>query len=382
MRRTPLHPQLEAARAQFFDYQGWQVPFSFGSVEQEYWAIRKAFALTDLSHRGRILVRGEDAPRFLNGMVSNDVKSLEPGHGNTAFVLNVHGHILADVRVLRLDEQCYLLDCEPLCTETVRAFLDRHIIADQVELEDQTDALACLSFGGPCGREVLREALGFDPPQMTFLDHILVDDLQARIIRASQCGEEGYWILLAPTQAGPLWDRALQAGAQLGGLSVGFAATEACRIEAGIPRYGADLDEKTLPQETGQFHAISFTKGCYVGQEVVERIRSRGHVNRRLMGIMMENEIKIPSGSFILIDGEKIGTVTSSAWSYRLKRTLCLGYVRREHALAGKIVKVQAEKTGDSEGTGFVVGTASVVGTERTEAAELAELPFPAVLRI
>ena len=164
MPRSPLFEQYAGMQPTLMDYHGWTIPSSFGSVEEEYWALREGAGLMDLSHRGRLLVQGEDAPRFLHGMVSNEVKGLEVGQGNYAFVLDPRGHILADVRVLRLDAETFLLDCEPQLLEVIRQELDHHIIADAVELEDRTAQLACVAVEGPRAGEVLRHALGFDPP--------------------------------------------------------------------------------------------------------------------------------------------------------------------------------------------------------------------------
>ena len=340
MLRSPLFEQFQTAQATLLDYQGWEIPASFGSVEAEYWALQEGAGLVDLSHRGRLLVRGEDAPRFLHGMVSNEVKELEPGRGNYAFVLDPHGHILADARVLRLDAQSYLLDCEPQLTEVTRQQLDHHIIADAVELEDWSARLACLALEGPCAREVLREALGFDPPHMHPLEHIYIEDLAARLLHASACGTEGYRILVPPDRAVDLWRKALEAGASFGLRSVGFEAVEIRRIEAGLPRYGSDMDSKTLPQETGQMQALSFTKGCYIGQETVERIRSRGHVNRQLVGLSFEGKRDIARNRMALAAGHPSGFITSAAYSYGLRRTIALAYLRRESAQPGTSVIV------------------------------------------
>ena len=343
MPRSPLFGKLEASNARFVDYHGWEIPASFGSVEDEYWALQEAAGLADVSHRGRLVVRVEDAPRFLHGMVSNEVKELTPGCGNYAFVLDPHGHILADVRVLRLDAQSFLLDCEPQLSDVIRQQLDHHIIADAVELEDWSAQLACLALEGPCAREVLREALGFDPPHMHPLEHIYLDDLAARLLHTSACGAEGYWILVPPDRAADLWRKALEAGAGFGLRLVGFEAVEIRRIEAGLPRYGADLDVKTLPQETGQFHALSFTKGCYIGQETVERIHSRGHVNRQLVGLLLEGKRDIAPNTMALAAGHPSGFITSAAYSYGLRRTIALAYLRRESAHPGTSVMVGAD---------------------------------------
>lgn len=360
MSRSPLFEQYAGMQPTIRDYHGWEIPSSFGSVEDEYWALRNGAGLMDLSHRGRLLVRGEDAPRFLHGMVSNEVKGLEVGQSNYAFVLDPRGHILADARVLRLDAEAFLLDCEPQLLEVIRQELDHHIIADAVELEDVSAQLACLAVEGPRAGEVLKHALGFAPLPMRPLEHVYQEDLAARNdismsfrLRASISGTEGYWILAAPEKAAEFWRKALGAGGESASQSrdrkgadiqtgtaisirpVGFEAVEIRRIEAGIPRYGSDMDSKTLPQETGQMHALSFTKGCYIGQETVERIHSRGHVNRQLVGLRFEGKCDVARDMMVLVKGHPSGFLTSTAYSFGLRRTIALAYLRRESAEPG-----------------------------------------------
>lgn len=334
------------APPQLVSYQGWEIPASFGSVEDEYWALKKSAGLADLSHRGRILVRGEDAARFLHGMLTNDVKGLRAGQGNYAFMLNVQGHVLADLRILRLDAESFLLDCEPQSYEIVWQQLDRHIIADIVEMEDRRSALACLALEGPSAREILGRAVGTDIPELNAFEHVYREDLQARLFHASWCGEEGYCILAAPDRAAELLDSILSLKARDRSIAavtpVGFEALEICRIEAGIPRYGIDITDKNLAQETGQMQAISFNKGCYIGQEVVERIRSRGHVNRKLVQLLLEGRQQIAPETPILFDGQPAGATASSAYSFALGKTVALGYLRREYAEPGNRVMVGA----------------------------------------
>src|SRR5581483_2751346 len=185
---------------------------------------------------------------------------------------------------------------------------------------DQGGSLSCIGIEGPCAREVLREAIRFDPPHMLKLEHLDVPDLKLRIAWATLSGEHGYWVWASPESIGDIWQASVQAGAPLGARPVGEAAVEICRIEAGLPRYGRDMNEKTLPQETGQMHAISFNKGCYIGQEVVERIRSRGHVNRRLVGLLFDGPQQVEPGAEIQVARQAVGSVTSVAYSFGLRR--------------------------------------------------------------
>ena len=359
MPRSPLNAKLETTPAQRIDYHGWEIPAIFHSLEAEYQALKTGAGLLDLSCRGHLLVRGKDAPRFLHGMVTNDVQGLVPGHGNEAFLLNVHGHTLALLNVLRLEPETFLLDFEPQLGEVIFQALDRHIIADRVELEvcgpEGGQSLGCFGLEGPRAGDVLRHVIGIDLAEMNFLEHRYFENLSLRVVRASHSRGHGYWMLAELDRVVELWNAILDADLSRRGTTggapdgiaeavrpVGFEALEICRIEAGIPRYGLDITEKNLPQETGQADAISFTKGCYIGQEVVERIRSRGHVNRQLVGLLLEGKQDIPEHAPVFAGGQQVGTVTSSTYSFGLRRSIALGYVRREHAQTGKSVDVGA----------------------------------------
>ena len=185
-------------------------------------------------------------------------------------------------------------------------------------------------------------------------------------LHASISGADGYWILAPAEKAAEFWRKVMEAaesatpsrsreraGQETTVRPVGFEAIEIRRIEAGVPRYGSDMDSKTLPQETGQMHALSFTKGCYIGQETVERIRSRGHVNRQLVGLRFEGKCNVARDMMVLVKGHPSGFITSAAYSFGLRRTIALAYLRRESAEPG---------------------TQAMIGSDP---AEVAALPFP-----
>lgn len=340
MLRSPLFDEYAALEPARMEYHGWEIAARFRSVEEEYEALHHGAGLLDLSHRGRLAVRGEDAPRFLHGMVSNEVKDLGVGSGNCAFVLDPKGRILADARVLRLDAESYLIDCEPQLLEVIRKQLDDHIIADAVELEDLSARLACLAVEGPRAAEVARSAVGAVLAEMQAFEHVYWEEKSARVARASASGADGYMILAAPERAAELWRRAMESSNGGGARPVGFEALDIRRIERGTPRYGVDMDQKTLPQETGQLQAVSFTKGCYIGQETVERIHSRGHVNRLLVGLRFREQCEMARDMMALVKGHPSGFTTSVAYSPRLGRTIALAYLRRDAAERGTLVQV------------------------------------------
>jgi folate-binding protein YgfZ len=335
MSDSAILDHLGLAPRHWTDQDGGKLPAVFSSEEDEYWALKEAAGLMDLSHRGKLLVCRKDSPRLLHGLVTSEIQALLPGQGNTAFFLDVHGHIQADAQILRLDPESFLVDCDRSRGQVVKQIVEKYIIADDVEVVEQSAALACLAIEGPCALEVLREAVGFDPPHLLPLEHLEVPGLNLRLARASISGEFGYWLWGEAAQLAAVWRKGAEAGAALGARPVGHLAAEICRIEAGLPRYGAEISDKTLPQETGQLHAVSFTKGCYLGQEIVERIRARGHVNRRLAGLLFEGRQEVAPGTELSAAGASVGTITSAAYSYGLRRTIALAMVRREHAEPG-----------------------------------------------
>ena len=338
--QTALHSLHLKAGAQFRDYFGWEVPEHFGSFDLEYRAVKQAVGVVDLSFRRKLAASGADRQDFLHRMLTNEINALQPGEGNYCFLLNAQGHILADLNVL-VEPQRILLDTEPFLTGKVLETLDRFIIMDQVELEDLSPRLGTIGLEGPLSREVVRQACGVDPPACRPLAHFSPEgDPDLLAVYAAGTGQ-GLWII-APTNRLPqLWESLVEAAATLQGRPIGFAALEAARIEAGIPRYGSDIEERSLPQETGQLRAISYTKGCYPGQEVVERVRSRGHVNRRLVGLLALSSEPLRLGAKIQAEGRDIGHVTSATRSPSLGKTIALGYVRREFSEPGSKVAVE-----------------------------------------
>lgn len=305
---TPLHELTAARKARFRDDHGWQVPDHYGAWEEEYRALREGAGLLDLSNRGKIAVSGDDRVRWLHGMVSNDVKGLAAGQGNYCFVLNTQGHILADAQIL-VETDRILMDCEPFLTQKLIPILDHFIIMDQVELADVTAELGAIGVEGPRAAE--------------FVESVPWENV--RTLRV----ERGLWLLAPHAKLGEIWERLEAAGAR----PAGRKASDTVRIEAGTPRYGADMDESTLALETGQTRAIHFNKGCYIGQEIVERVRSRGHVNRLLTGL--KSALPLAPDSRIEAEGQQAGRVTSSAYSPALKCTIALAYLRREFSQPG-----------------------------------------------
>jgi folate-binding protein YgfZ len=291
-----------------------------------YQALHAGAAWLDLAGRGKIAARGEDRTRLLHAMVTNHVEQLAPAGGCYAFFLNRQGNILADVNLFCLTDR-FLLDTEPETVRTVYAHLERHIIADDVALEDITSTLATLAVEGPESASVL-SALGAPVPETPFA----IAEWGARLVaHVDSAGAGGFFVFLPAEQRGDLIRELESAGA----VAAAFEDARAVRLERGRPRYGEDITADCLPQETQVLRALHFNKGCYLGQEIVERIRSRGHVNRLLVRLALDSAEPPPRGTRILDADSDIGVVTSSAFSPAEGRSLAFGYVRSGHERAG-----------------------------------------------
>ncbi|MCP5113351.1 MAG: folate-binding protein YgfZ [bacterium] len=293
-------------------------------MTKSYQALRESAAAIDLSGRGKILATGEDRVRLLHAMVTNHVEELTPGKGCYAFFLDAQGHILTDVNILCLPD-ALLLDTEPETRETLYQHLDRYIIADDVTLEDVTDTTATIGVEGPAAAEAL-EGLGAPIPA----EPLNAEDWgDRRVLRASATGGSGLWIMLPTGGKQELLDRL--------GLPVASAAdVHTVRLENGHPRYGEDLSTTSLPQETQLDHALHFAKGCYLGQEIVERIRSRGHVSRLLVRLTADSDAVPQPGTKLNAGDKEVGWITSAAHSPAIGKVVALGYVRAVHAAEGK----------------------------------------------
>lgn len=285
-----------------------------------YEALREGAARIDLHSHGRIVVKGEDRKRLLHALSTNHIEQLTPGQGAYTFFLTAQGRIIADAVVLCREEDLLLL-LEAGTREPVYQHIDKYIIADDVTLRDVTGELAEVGVEGPGARDWLMQH-GAPAPEEPFAWAAWED---AMVVRASVTGAAG-WRIVAP---------AAHLDSLLSALPAADAeAVEAVRLEHAHPRYGADITDRNLVQETGQMHAVSFNKGCYLGQEIVERVRSRGQVNKLLTALRIRLESAPAPGTEILAGEKVVGEITSAAWSPAEGCVRALSYVRAD-ALRG-----------------------------------------------
>jgi folate-binding protein YgfZ len=295
-----------------------------------YQALREGAAWLDLDGRGRFRARGEDRARLLHAMCTNHVQQMKPGDCCYAFFLNAQGRILSDAELVCLDEYI-LLDTEGAAHEELYQHLDKFIIADDVTLEDARQDTACLGVEGP-GAEAVLAAFGGDSVARS---------------TATMTGAPG-GRLYVPAAEKADWIAKLETA---GAVAASSEDGEAVRLENFRPRYGADILGKHLVQETQMLRAVHFSKGCYLGQEIVERVRSRGAVHRLLVPLYVEGSEVPPAGTQVNSGEDKAGDLMSGAYSPALGKVVAFAYVRSDKAqpgtaliVAGAAATVAAEK--------------------------------------
>jgi glycine cleavage system T protein len=346
LKQTPLRQNQEALGATFSTLFDWEMAQSFGDAAKEHQAVRNSVGLLDLSFCGAIRVGGSEGPAFLQGLVTNDVKTLGAGQGMRAAFLSGKGKVIALCRIFALEGGQYLIITDPQTHEKVFKYVFPMSYAGDFKVEDVTDSHRLLSVQGPKALLVMKEAC-FEPvPPLSAHQWIsaIMAGHHVMVATASHTGEAGYDVL-APTAAlADIWDFLLLKGSFHSISPVGFEAADALRIEAGIPRYGQDVDEGNMMLETGLADAVSFTKGCYTGQEAVAMATYRGHVSKRLSGLQFDPTETMPShGAKVVKDGKEIGVVTSSLKSPTLKSVIALAMLKYGFFEAGTTVEVESE---------------------------------------
>ena len=359
---SPLNEVHESAGAIMCNRDGWSVPANYGDTLLEYGSVRENGAgMIDLSSRGRLIVGGSEAVQFLNGLITNDMKTLVQGHWMPAAFPNVQGRLVASVRVIRLKDEpagqpVFLIDTEPATHDRVLKSIERFTLAGDFRVTDVTNQTAHISLQGNKAGTILKGLLGGEQPGLLQAQQIDWSrnngSVQVTILRATHTSADGFDLILPAGDAAGLWEALVVAGAR----PAGYDALEILRIEAGLPRYGVDVDETNVVTEALD-DAVSYTKGCYVGQEIIARIKYRGHVARKMSGIVFGRSVKVETGAVVKsAEDKEIGRLTSTTYSPHLGCTIAMGYLKYDYIAPKTAVKIAAG--------------------EQQLLAEVAELPF------
>lgn len=360
MEALALHEFHHGLNATFTEVNGMEVVGRYGDFISEYRALHESAGVLDLSFRSRLCLTGADRVRFLHGQVTNNVQTLRGGEGVYAALVTAKGKLQSDLNIYTLQNEL-LLDFEPGLAKTVSERLENYIIADDVQIIDVATAYGLLSVQGPKSENVVRSVgLNLETPgkPMSFGSVNDANLGEIYLMNHPRTGGIGFDLFVPAPALGAVLDKLIAAAKEQGGRACSWEALEVARIEAGIPRFGIDMDEGNLAPEAIEQRAISYSKGCYIGQEVIARIRTYGQVAKVLRGLRLANDLKnLPQrGDKLFHEDKEVGYLTSIAASPSLKANVALGYVRKE---------------ANQLGTGLMVRS-----TDGDSAAQIVALPF------
>ena len=331
---------------------GAEVVADYGDWLAEHSALTTSAGVVDLSFRSRLCLMGADRAQFLHGQVTNDVSAIGTQAGCYAALVSNKGRMQSDLNIWRLADE-FLLDLEPGYGVAVQQRLEQFIVSDDVQLMDAAPHYGLLHIAGPQAGEVLTQ-FGLFPEwpaqELTFAN---VDEAtfgRLYLMNLSRTGSHGFDLFVPVDSLRAVAEKLIAVTKTVGGRAYGWRALEAARIEAGIPRFGVDMDETNLPPETGiESRAMSYRKGCYIGQEVLNRLHTMGRVNRELRGLRLASEVtELPARGDKLMKADKeVGYITSAVFSPLLNANIALGYVRREWLTAGTELTLET-KNGNS----------------------------------
>jgi folate-binding protein YgfZ len=325
---------------------GCELPDNFGDWQAEYRMLRESVGLLDRNYRAYLEFTGPDRVRYLNAILTNDIKGLKENHGTISLFLSPQGHIQAEMETYVFDERIFCVTYAMIRERLIPA-MDKYIIMDDVTLSDRTEEYATLAVEGPKAVNVTLALSGQVLGTMEELESrgTVVGDIPCRVTRRSPGGIAGSEFLVAREGAAELWRILTEAVRAEGGGPVGYQALNTVRLEMGIPWFGYDFGEKQIPHEAGlQESHISYAKGCYTGQEIVERVRSRGQVNRARVSLKFDGSAKPAVKAPLFAEGKEVGFVTRTGFSPAINAWIGMGYVRREKSTPGTVLELADAK--------------------------------------
>ena len=307
----------------------------YSTLEAEYEALIAGVGLVDRSNVGRLSVKGKDGLDLLSRLSTNALLDVAPGHGMRTILTSNKGRIIDLALVLRQDERLMMV-AAPEMRQKLVEWIDFYTFTEEVTVKDVTEETAMLSLSGPKAGAVLDALSCMTVSSMVLHEHVYIGlgDVEAMVARTDFTRLPGFDIIVSVAGAAALWGALLKAGEAVGIRPVGSEAVEAVRIEQGVPVFGKELGEEYNPLEAGLKDLVSFTKGCYVGQEVVTRLNTYQKVQKHLVTLRWDASAKVATNSPLMLDGKQVGVVTSAA---RLPggAGVGLGYVRKAQAEPG-----------------------------------------------
>lgn len=345
LRHSEYKAYLEKLGAQWMDWRGAQVVAAFGDVEAEYDAVRAGrVGLVDRSERDTLVITGDDTISWLQALVTSDLMALvEEGSGQWSCAVGTTGRLIADMRLLHIPEMLFADVEAGLLDEALLGHLRRHVITEKVKIINRSAQTARIGVYGDRAGEILGKAGQFEHALVNVADYhgtwgeIAGEDVIVQ--RNPIAGGPGFEISCGVDGALAVWRALEKAGSDVV-LPIGHEALERLRIEAGIPRFGVELHDKMIPLEADLYETISFTKGCYLGQEIIARLDSLGTPARLLRRIELDSEAVPVVGESVLVEGKEVGQVLSAIYSKALDKPIALAYIKRGHNEPGTSVEL------------------------------------------
>ena len=348
MKQSPLYNDHVQLGATFEEVSGWSVPAHYGHVSVEHAAVRHAAGLSDLSHRGKIRVTGEDRIKWLQSLISNDILPLQSGEGRYSSFLTHKGKMLGYFRVYIHADAVWIEDVGEVGDATFQALRKFLLYGTKAKMENCLESWGLLLVSGPKAAEIVSAAFGTDVRALELLHGIdaIIGGQPSLILRTEETGEQDF-ALLVPVQGIPTaWEQLMATGAPFGIKPVGAQAREALRIEAGLPKAGPDLNQEIVPPEANlEGKAFSLSKGCYPGQEVVARMDTYGSVRRHLVGLVLQDGAIPPTGAKLFNGDREVGWISSAAFSPLRNAVLAFGFPLRDFSSPGTALTVEVEGT-------------------------------------
>ncbi|GAC1636743.1 MAG: glycine cleavage system aminomethyltransferase GcvT [Candidatus Acidiferrum sp.] len=339
---TPLVELHRSGGATIGEWFGCALPSDFGDWLAEYRFARETIALLDKNYRSYLGFTGPDRVRYLNAILTNNIKDLRVGEGIVSLFLNPQGRIQAEIETYAEQEKLLCISFAMIREKLIEA-LDRFIIMDDVTLTDESAQFGTLALEGPAVSDAVKEIANLelsDLPELGWKD-CRIGSISCRVVRRSPGGIPGAEFLCSLSHLPAFWEELQKAAKAHAGGPMGYTALNALRLESGIPWFGYDFGEKQIPHEASLENShISYTKGCYTGQEIVERVRSRGQVNRVRALFKLDAKEQPPADSPILFEGKEVGYITRSAYSPAIESNIAMGYVRREQSVPGATLQI------------------------------------------
>jgi glycine cleavage system T protein len=344
MKRSRLYDEHAKRGATFMEQSGWEAPAHYGDAAAEHLAVRRGVGIMDLSPRGKVRITGDDRVKWLQSIISNDILPLTTGQGVYSSLLTHKGKMLSYFRVYQLGESLLLEDVGEIgdiTFSTLRKFL---LYGTKAKMENCAESWGLLLISGPKAFDLVKDALGADPSSLKPLSFVSleIDGHHGLLIRSEETGEADVEILVPADGLNATWDRLWASGESMGLKPFGAHALESLRMEAGLPKAGADLNENIVPPEANlEGKAFSLTKGCYPGQEVVARMDTYGSVRRRLVGLVLEDAPVPPHGARLFSGEREVGWVSSAVRSPSLGKVIALGFPLRDFTPPGTALTVE-----------------------------------------